>query len=260
MRFLTLVLVVLITAPVAAQVVSRPTDPPIVTAENDSWYQLREPLLVASDVYYPAGPTEFFNGNTMVRTGHYNGVPLYADTTLEPHSIVFVPIGRGLMQPYEKVRRGDLAGTTGSRTPSFPTRSSSESAGAPQAAVAPTAPPQPIGAIPAFTPEAGAVGTAGRAPAQTGLGAGGVVVAPRSDRVTMASLPRAQSNDGIWLRFMGETWVSAGAAVPLRASEFVIVGEYAGFPVFARRGLQEEMIYLPSTSTSGLIAPFRLKD
>jgi hypothetical protein len=87
-----------------------------------------------------------------------------------------------------------------------------------------------------------------------------VIVTPRPDQVTMASLPRAESNDGIWLRFMGGKWVSAGAAVPLRASEFVTVGEYSGFPVFARRGLQEEMIYLPSTSTSGLIAPYRLKD
>src|SRR5688572_33397323 len=59
----------------------------------------------------------------MVRVGHYNGVPLYADTTLEPHSIVFVPVGRGQMQPYERLRAGDLAGTSGSRLPSFPGRS-----------------------------------------------------------------------------------------------------------------------------------------
>src|SRR5438552_7139877 len=116
----TTVLLLLTAAPLAAQIQSRPTDPPIVTAVNESWYQLREPIQYAGDVYYPAGPTVFFNGNTMVRTGNYNGVPLYADTTLEPYNVVFVPVSRGVLQPYERRRRGDFAGTTASRAPSFP--------------------------------------------------------------------------------------------------------------------------------------------
>ena len=95
-------------APVFAQVQSRPTDAPVVTAANESWYVNGEPLQFAGDLYYPAGATVFFNGNTMVRTGNYNGVPLYADTTLEPYSIVYVPIQRGLMQPYERPRLGAL--------------------------------------------------------------------------------------------------------------------------------------------------------
>src|SRR5205809_5577862 len=85
-------------APSAAQIQSRPTDPPIVTADNESWYANREPIQFAGDLYYPAGATVFFNGNTMVRSGHYNGVPLYTDTTLEPYSVVYVPLERGLMQ------------------------------------------------------------------------------------------------------------------------------------------------------------------
>ena len=91
MRLLGVALALLLAAPAAAQVQSRPTDPPIVTAENESWYRLGEPLQFAGDLYYRAGPTVFFDGNTMVRTGYYNGVPLYADTTLEPYSVVFVP-------------------------------------------------------------------------------------------------------------------------------------------------------------------------
>src|SRR5688572_7846853 len=110
MRCLAAVVFLSIALPVSAQIVSRPTEPPIVTAENDAWYRLREPVLLAGEAYYPAGATVFFNGNVMVRTGHYNGVPLYADTTLEPYSILFVPIGGGLMQPYERVRQGELAG------------------------------------------------------------------------------------------------------------------------------------------------------
>ncbi len=110
----------LLSSPLLAQVNSRPTDPPIVTAENDSWYRRGEPVIFEGEFYYPAGPDVFFNGNVMFRSGHYNGVPLYADATIEPYSVVLVPVGRNLMRPYERLRSGDLAGTTGSRAPSFP--------------------------------------------------------------------------------------------------------------------------------------------
>src|SRR5688500_828024 len=125
MRCLAAAITILLGVAAFAQVNSRPTEAPIVTAENDSWYRRGEPVVVSGEFYYPAGPTTFFNGNVMVRVGHYNGVPLYANTTLEPHSIVLVPVGRNLMQPYERPRTGDLAGTTGSRLPSFPGRGDS---------------------------------------------------------------------------------------------------------------------------------------
>src|SRR5687768_17471546 len=163
MRRLMLLLALLATVPAAAQVQSRPTDPPLVTASNESWYALREPITIGGDIYYPAGATVFFNGNTMVRTGHYNGVPLYADTTIEPYSIVYVPLPSGLMQPYERPRRGDLAGTTGSRTPSFPVRTTVEGRGVLMAAAPPTDLPRPIGAIGAFTPDAGGAAAGGGA-------------------------------------------------------------------------------------------------
>jgi hypothetical protein len=255
MRCLTVCLLLSAALPAFAQVVSRPTDPPIVTAENDTWYRLREPVLFAGDAYYPAGATVFFNGNTMVRTGHHNGVPLYADTTLEPYSVIFVPIGRGLMQPYEKVRQGKLAGTVGSRTPSFPVRTRPETRDIPAAAVAPTAPPQPFGAITAI--EDGAVGISGRTSVPAVVGTGGTVAATRQRQGAMTTVRRAENNDGVWLRFMGAKWVASGPAVPLRASEFVQVGEHAGFPVYARKGLDEDRIYLPSP---GGVIPFKLKE
>src|SRR5712691_6159668 len=123
-------------APAFAQIQSRPTDAPIVTADNESWYANREPIQFAGDLYYPAGASVFFNGNTMVRSGHYNGVPLYSDTTLEPYSVVYAPLERGVMQPYERLRQGSLAGTTASRTPSFPVRARATSGTLPQAAAA----------------------------------------------------------------------------------------------------------------------------
>jgi hypothetical protein len=267
----TAVLVLLAAAPAAAQIQSRPTDPPLVTAVNESWYQLREPIQFAGDLYYPAGPSVFFNGNVMVRTGHYNGVPLYADTTLEPYSVVLVPVSRGVMQPYERLRSGDLAGTTGSRAPSFPVRTDAEQSMA-RAPSAPTAAPRSMGAIGVASDAAivGAVGTTGRNEtigdrratssdegAARPVGTAGFSSGTSTGRsAPMVTLRRPDGNDGVWVQFAGEKWVSAGAAVPMNSATFRIVGQYAGFPVFARQD-REETIYLPTRA--GLVAPYRLK-
>src|SRR4051794_15510115 len=109
-----------------SQIVSRPTPAPEQTAAGTPWYASRAPLFVAGGVYAPAGASVFFDRNTMVPVATFDGVEIYEDTTLEPHSVVYVPIGRGLVQPYEKRRTGDLAGTTGSRAPSFPVGSTGE--------------------------------------------------------------------------------------------------------------------------------------
>lgn len=270
------VLVLLLAAPPAgAQIQSRPTEPPLVTAANEQWYQLREPIQFAGDLYFPAGAAVFFNGNTMARTGHYNGVPLYADTTLEPFSVVLVPVGRGLMQPYERRRQGDLVGTTGSRTPSFPVGTggnviagaggTSGSAAIPQAPAPPTRPQQPIGAIGAVTLESSAR-PAAAAPDDTSMiatrGSSPAVETARTTARTarqeapIVSLRRPEGNDGLWVQFGGSRWISAGPAVPLRAAEFRVIGQHAGFPVFARSS-EQDRIYLPTRA--GLVAPYRLK-
>jgi hypothetical protein len=257
MRLMLVALAMLAAAPAAAQVQSRPTDPPLVTASNESWYQLREPVQFAGELYYPAGAQIFFNGNTMVRVGHYNGVPLYADATVEPYSVVLVPVTRGQMQPYERPRRGDLAGTTGSGAPAFPVAvvpQATPSAPTPRAAaVSPTSPPAPPGAISVFTPER-------PAPARDVVGTTGIIATPRGPTGSpLVTLRRPEGNAGIWIPFGGERWVAAGAAVPLTATTFVRVGEYRGFPVYARRELEEDVIYLPATR-AGLVAPYKLKE
>ena len=249
--FALLFLLVSLSAPVLAQVQSRPTDPPLVTAANESWYLLREPINVAGELYYPAGATVFFNGNTMVRSGHYNGVPIYTDTTIEPFSLMLVPISRGLMQPYEKPRSGALAGTTGSRTPSFPVRGATEpgavgTGGVAMAAGAPPAPPQSPGAVSVYTPP--------RPPtaAPRPVGTAGSIVNPNPP---MVSLMRPSGNEGIWIAFSGQRWVHRGSAVPL-SDAFAQAGEYEGFPVYTRRG-EDGVIYLPTRA--GLVTPYRRK-
>jgi hypothetical protein len=265
-RCIVVAVLLAVGSPAGAQVQSRPTDPPLVTAINESWYQLREPLQFAGDLYYPAGAMVYFNGNTMVRTGHYNGVPLYADTTLEPFSIVFVPVSRGSMQPYERKRRGELAGTTGSTPPSFPVQPVPEAALLPMAAVAPTDLPLPLGAISVYTPEPAPLETV--APVAIVVPA---VTAPTAEPVASPAtgIPRIQAgapivslrppenNDGVWIMFGGEKWISAGGAVPLVADQFVRAGEYGSFPVYVRREVTPDVIYLPSRE--GRIAPYRLK-
>ena len=248
-----------------AQVQSRPTAAPVVTAANESWYVNGEPLQFAGDLYFPAGATVFFNGNTMVRSGNYNGVPLYTDTTIEPYSIVYVPIQRGLMQPYERPRQGALAGTVASRTPSFPVRISSMAIGSfgafgvlPQAAAAPTALPAPIGAINVYTPEPPpATVLPVVAPLAVTTSANATTQPTAETGMTFATIGRPTSNDGVWIRYLGEKWVSAGPAVPITPETFRVVGSYEGFPVFARKDGSEQVIYV--ATRGGLAAPYRLK-
>jgi hypothetical protein len=264
-----LALLLFAVVPAAAQVQWRPTDPPLVTAAWESWFTLREPMNFAGELYYPTGPRRFFDGNTMARIGHYNAVPVYWDTTVEPYSILLVPASRGLMQPYEKVRRDGLAGTSGSRTPAFPARLMNERGVLAMTPVPPTGPPTTMGAIGVFTLEEERRRATRPAPepapappvippaTATNLGAQARAGQPAVTTLNTASLRRPENNDGIWIRFRDRKWVSAGKAVPLRQEEFRKIGEYAGFPVFMRAG-GDGRIYVPSRE--GVVAPYRALD
>src|SRR3954471_21575667 len=111
-----------------AQMQWQPARPPLVTAENTAWFQGGDAIEWNGDVYYPAGAAQGFNAYQMVRSGSYRGIPLYIDATLEPYSIVYVPMSGGRMQPYERRRTRMPAGTAGSRAPSLPTDVSTEAA------------------------------------------------------------------------------------------------------------------------------------
>ena len=234
-----LLFVSLAASPAVAQVSSRPTDAPVVTAANASWYVAREPIQVGPDFYYPAGASVFFNGNTMVQTATYSGVPVFSDKTLEPNSVVYVPVGRGLMQPYEQRRDGNRAGTTASRAPSFPVSLSGQ-----------TAIETATDAIPAATTgisEPVAVGTLGTT----------TLTRPAPRRTSVMSVTRPTSDDGLWIQYLGEKWVSAGSALALTEAGFRQVGSYSGFPVYSRQGTSEQVIYIPTRD--GYVAPYRLK-
>src|SRR2546423_6230807 len=119
--FVGVILLVVVAAIARAQIVWQPTLPPLVTAENEPWYLAADPIIWSGAYFYPAGAQVFFNGNQMVRSGSFRGVPVYTDATREALSVVYVPLAGGLMQPYERRRTGELAGTSRNTAPAFPT-------------------------------------------------------------------------------------------------------------------------------------------
>lgn len=234
MRWAALACVLFLSAPVVAQVNYRPTDPPIVTAEHDQWYQRGEPVAFAGTLYYGTGPVVFFNGDVMVRVGNYNGVPLFVDSTIEPYSVVLVPIGHGLMRPYERIRDGDLAGTSGSRASSFPGTTDNYLV------------PVPIDTFTPYVPDLNAISTTGNTEPEI---VGEESVAPRRP-----VRGKPFSYNSISIQYLGEKWVMAGPSGPLRDG-LIQVGEYRDFPVYAERGRERTRVYLQIAP--GRFAPFR---
>lgn len=257
------------------------TPPPQVTAEAEPWYLGGAPVTFAGHMYYPAGPRVHFMPSEMVRSGDFMGVPLYARTTIEPYSIVFVPVGGGMMQPYERRRDGDLAGTVGSSAPSFPVAAAGgtlrsgpapiaqapappmlgfpsappEAAAPPQpagGAGTPAAAPQPVGA--SGTPAAGqAVGTTGMTSAAPARGAARGARPSRPPRFVR----RAGAANAIFITYAGERWFSSGEPIAYDAAGFQRSGEKDGFGVFTRRDGPGDTIYLPLVKDStALLAPY----
>jgi hypothetical protein len=74
---------------------------------------------------------------------------------------------------------------------------------------------------------------------------------------SIATLRKPESNDGVWIRYAEQRWISAGKTVPFDDSEFVLVGQYGDFPVYRRARAKEDVIYVPMRK--GLVMPYRLK-
>jgi len=246
-----------------AQAYNLPTPSPEVTAANALWQINGEPVFFEGDFYFPTGPTVYFDGNVMRRSGVYRGVPLYVDATLTPGSYVYVPIGGNLMRPYERKRYGQLAGTTGSYTPSFPIQRDVELAGAVGPypyAIGPAEPPVVPEAIqvPTPAPMVGSFSASGTFTTSASGAAGASspsIVAPTQPS-HIESIPAPRSNAGIWVEFNGGRWFSAGPAVPYFEDRFVQIGDYRGFPVYRLRNGPSNEIWIPAV-TDGPLAPYR---
>jgi hypothetical protein len=236
-RAVVLAALLAVPAAVAAQATLRPTPPPTVTAENAEWYQFREPIVAGGITYHLAGPQVFFDPNEMVRSGFHDGVPIYTRSTEEPYSRIYVPLAGGLMQPYERRRTGELAGTVGTTTPSFPVDrypepSSLATQSGPQAAGPPS--------VVAVDPNQPAVGTSGQIEAP----------APRVSR------PSRRAINAVYIVYNGARWVNSGPPVEMDA-RFAIDGRYFGLPVYVDRQSVTGNIYVPVTDAAGaLLTPY----
>jgi hypothetical protein len=241
-----------------AQSTLRPAPPPLVTAETQQWYQTGEPLFYAGNYYYPAGAQVHFNGNEMVRTGFYQGVPLYSRTTIEPFSIVFVPVRGGVMQPYERRRDGELAGLSGSSAPSFPVASPAEIAPGIVTAF-------PIVQAPTGPTESSATLMTLSEPVPTSarfMAAPSSVSAPRGPAPARAARPvatRPGAANGVFIEYDNSRWFSSGPATVLDRKTFTRIGDLGGLPVYAASG-RAATIYVTVAEGLDMVAPYSKRD
>jgi hypothetical protein len=244
-------------APALSQITAAPTPPPVTVADDEPWFQFREPILFGGNWYYPAGPRVYFNRNEMVGTGIYGGVMLYVRTTFEPYSVIFVPVTGGQMQPYERRRAGDLAGTVGSTTPSFPVESAAAAANSGNAAI-PRAGGPPTGIGRAAVETTSMIGSGEAQPAADAT-TGTVVTTPPAGPAAprrRLSAARPEGLNGIFVTFDGRRWFSSGPAIEKDALRLTRVGAIGEAAVY-RDDSNARLIYVASGPTGQLVAPFR---
>jgi hypothetical protein len=238
-----------------AQVFSFRTPPPAVTAAGADWQINSDPIVVSGIVYYPTRAFRMFDGQVMAQVGIFDRVPVYADTTLEPYSLMYVPIGRARMREYERRRDGELASTTGSRAPSFPVVLATERAPfepVPGTSGAPAA----VGTSGIRTDTA-AVETSGRTEAAVPSAVGTVGAADRSRprRSPIESIVRPGAANGVWLEFDGARWYADGPATTFSPDRFEPVGDYRGFAVYRDRMSKKSEIWI-AVVKDGPVAPY----
>jgi hypothetical protein len=246
---MTLALGLAATRPADSQVMLQQMSTPTVTAETASWYLDGLPIVYGGNLYYPAGAQVFFNASEMVRSGFYAGIPLYTRTTIEPYSIVYVPLAGGRMQPYERPRTGELTGTAGSAPTLLPT----PAATVPPAGLAPQAPVAASGTTTSIDMQwprpmvAEPVPPARRPAEEPGVvGTTGVAAAPwRPSHVSIGGKPSGVN--AMFIEFEGRQWYPAGAPRPFDAARMTRVGDFHGFTVFAAGTGVKDEIYIPST-------------
>ena len=230
-----------------AQSLIRPNPYPQVTAAGALWQVRGDPIFHAGSFYDPAGPTVFFDGNVMNRTDTFEGVPIYEDSTQTPFSVIYVPIGRNSVRPYERRREGEVAGTVASRPPSFPVQYGGEHSAA----------SVPVGTSGVIRPPVNPFNGVVIADAPRPVGTTGVITSSIPAVVPTSPIRRVNTPSilQVWVPFDGARWYSAGTAVSYSADRFVQVGQYGGFPVYQDRSGSPDEIFIPSV-TDGPVAPY----
>ena len=224
-----------------AQVSQFRTSPPDVSAAGAEWQINSTPIVVGGLSYFATRGYRLFDGQVMSQTGLFEGVPVYSDTTIEPYSELYVPVGSGRMRVYERRRERELAGTTGSHVPTFPVESPS----------VPAASDRLVGAAGAV------VGTGGAIIPRAAEDSAVLPDRERPRRTSiMTAMPPSGAANGVWLEFGGARWYSNGPAVSFSPDRFESVGEYRGFPVYRDRNGESGDIWI-AVVKDGPLAPYR---
>ena len=225
-RVFSFVAALLLSTHAYGQAIWQPTPPPIVTAESTTWFQSGEPVTWDGNVFVAAGAKRPFNGNVMVRSGVFRGIPLYTDATIEANTVVLVPLPGGWMQPYE---RRAIAVELQTRQALGP-----PSLGPALVLTQDSLEPVQVAPAVARTTAPAPVGTSGRA-----------IAAPVQPVTTV--VPPTGAN-AIWVNFDGRRWYAAKRSIPYEASQLNEIGTYQGWTVYASRSeSQPTTIYIPST-------------
>src|SRR5437773_2729785 len=171
---------------------------PEVTAAAAAWQVNGEAIVVQGLAYSPTRQFRMFDGNIMTQIDIYERVPVYVDATLQPFTVVYVPVGGTTMRAYEH-SPGQLAATI--RMP----------------AATPSVVPTVV-----VVPQPTAVGTAGMTvPAAVGTGGSYVTTQPSRSITTTSSRRRTplvltalqpSGRNGVWLEFAGSRYYNDGAA------------------------------------------------
>jgi hypothetical protein len=248
-RALPFVLAMSLSVGAQAQLMWQPTLAPIVTAENTPWFNSGEPVYWNGHLYYPSGAQKYFDAYQMVRTGSFNGIPLYIDRMAVPDGIVYIPLAGGLMQPYERPQTGEIV-TASSIPAAPPTPAALVEDDDDDDVLEP--PPDTVATLRSMS-EPMAVGTSGRIAARPALRADASATA--APRVVSTLIPPTGVN-GIWVTYDGRRWFLAGKAIDYDPATLAEVGMYHGWSVYTRNG-DPTTIYIPTTP--GRLAPYTVR-
>ncbi len=250
-------------APAVAQVNVQPTPAPVVTADDRPWFRARDPIVFDGSLYYPTGAQIFFNRFDMIRSGYCDWVPLYIRTTLEPFSVLFVPVAGGLMQPYER-RRSPVPGTVGTPSPPFPVA-------VPASTVEPTLDDlrsvfyadrrvdgieSPVADV--MPQPASSLGIVGNVPSGPRTVATTGSVRPVRP-AALRSAAKPQGLNGVFVEYAGRRWFSKGPAVSLDATAMIASGTHGAAPVYMKPGDATTIYIQVAESTAGLMTPYSIR-
>ena len=75
---------------------------PDTTAATAEWQINNEPIVASGLTYFPTHETRLFDAQTMVEVDVYKTVPIYADVSIAPFTLVYVPLTKSHMRTYER--------------------------------------------------------------------------------------------------------------------------------------------------------------